>query len=101
VFRLHYDRPTRTHNYRTAVTVGARAVYSKYGYTGAGIGIAVIDAGVDGTHPDLCAAPQFCNGTPVKTVQNVKIIGDQQDGVDPPRRPPEGDRHAADRGGGR
>lgn len=52
------------------------------GYSGAGIGIAVIDAGVDGTHPDLCAAPQFCNGTPVKTVQNVKIIGDQEK-VDP------------------
>jgi serine protease AprX len=48
------------------------------GYTGAGIGIAVIDAGVDGTHPDLCAAAQFCNGTPIKTVQNVKIIGDQE-----------------------
>src|SRR3954468_17934146 len=26
VFRLHFDRPTGTHNYRTAVTVGARAV---------------------------------------------------------------------------
>ena len=48
------------------------------GYTGAGIGIAVIDAGVDGTHPDLCAAIQFCNGTPIKTVQNVKILGDQE-----------------------
>jgi len=48
------------------------------GYTGAGIGIAVIDAGVDGTHPDLCAAVEFCNGTPIKTVQNVKILGDQE-----------------------
>jgi len=48
------------------------------GYTGAGIGVAVVDAGVDGTHPDLCAAIEFCNGTPVKTVQNVKFIGDQE-----------------------
>jgi len=47
------------------------------GYTGAGIGIAIVDAGVDGTHPDLCAAAQFCNGNPVKTVQNVKILGKQ------------------------
>lgn len=47
------------------------------GYTGAGIGIAVVDAGVDGTHPDLCAAIQFCNGTDVKTVQNVKVLGRQ------------------------
>jgi serine protease AprX len=47
------------------------------GYTGAGIGIAIVDAGVDGTHPDLCARAEFCNGTPVKTVQNVKFIGNQ------------------------
>ena len=52
------------------------------GYSGAGIGIAVVDAGVDGTHPDLCAAVEFCNGTGVKMVQNVKIIGDQEK-VDP------------------
>ncbi|MGH8481976.1 MAG: S8 family serine peptidase [Nevskiaceae bacterium] len=48
------------------------------GYTGAGIGVAVVDAGVDGTHPDLCAAIEFCNGTGIKTVQNVKIVGDQE-----------------------
>jgi serine protease AprX len=47
------------------------------GYTGAGIGIAVVDAGVDGTHPDLCAAIEFCNGTGVKMVQNVKVLGRQ------------------------
>ena len=47
------------------------------GYTGAGIGIAIVDAGVDGTHPDLCAAAEFCNGTPIKTVQNVKFLGNQ------------------------
>lgn len=52
------------------------------GYTGAGIGIAVIDAGVDGTHPDLCARAEFCKGTPVKTVQNVKILG-RQSTLDP------------------
>jgi serine protease AprX len=52
------------------------------GYTGAGIGVAVVDAGVDGTHPDLCAAIEFCNGTGIKTVQNVKIVGDQEK-VDP------------------
>jgi serine protease AprX len=47
------------------------------GWTGEGVGIAVIDTGIDGTHPDLCAAQEFCPGEPVKTVQNVKILGRQ------------------------
>jgi serine protease AprX len=62
---------------------GAAWVWQDLGYTGAGIGIAVIDAGVDGTHPDLCAAAVFCKGTPIKTVQNVKILGRQEVAVDP------------------
>ena len=53
VFRVHYDRPTKTHNYRTAVTVGARDVFAKYGYTGAGVGIAVIDSGIASWHDDM------------------------------------------------
>ena len=52
------------------------------GWTGAGVGIGVIDAGLDGTHPDLCGAPEFCRGTPVKTVQNVKFVGNT-DKLDP------------------
>ncbi len=56
--------------------------YTGTGYTGAGVGIGVIDAGIDGTHPDLCGAPVFCHGTPVKTVQNVKFVGDT-DRADP------------------
>ena len=62
-------------------TLRADGVWAN-GYTGAGIGIAVIDAGVDGTHPDLCARIEFCIGTGVKTVQNVKILG-RQSAVDP------------------
>jgi serine protease AprX len=57
-------------------TIHADGVWAD-GYTGEGVGIAVIDAGIDGTHPDLCARAEFCNGTPVKTVQNVKILGNQ------------------------
>ena len=53
VFRVHHDRPTKTHNYRTSVTVGARAVQETLGYTGAGIGIAVIDSGISSWHDDL------------------------------------------------
>jgi serine protease AprX len=53
VFRLHYDRPIRAHNYRTSVTIGARQVRETLGYTGAGIGIAVIDSGITAWHDDL------------------------------------------------
>ena len=60
----------------SVVALQAHGVWAD-GYDGAGIGIAIVDAGVDGTHPDLCAAAQFCNATPVKTVQNVKFIGNQ------------------------
>jgi serine protease AprX len=53
VFKLQYDRPITSHNYRTAVTVGARSVQESLGYTGAGIGIAVIDSGLTTWHDDL------------------------------------------------
>jgi serine protease AprX len=53
VFKLQYDRPIKTHNYRTSVTVGARSVQDFLGLTGAGIGIAVIDSGISAWHDDL------------------------------------------------
>lgn len=62
---------------------GASSVWQDLGWTGAGVGIGVIDAGVDGTHPDLCAAAEFCKGTPVKTIQNVKVVGRQDVVADP------------------
>jgi serine protease AprX len=53
VFRVHYDRPIAAHNYRTAITVGARVVQDFMGLTGAGVGIAVIDSGITAWHDDL------------------------------------------------
>src|SRR5262249_32514650 len=51
--RLPSDRPIHAHNYRTSVTVGARTVQDYFGYTGAGIGVAVIDTGIASWHDDL------------------------------------------------
>jgi len=53
IFRVHYDRPIGKLNYRTAVTIGARNARMQYGYTGAGIGVAVIDSGIASWHDDL------------------------------------------------
>jgi serine protease AprX len=52
-FRVHYDRPLRTENYRTSITIGARVIQQALGYTGAGIGVAVIDSGISTWHDDL------------------------------------------------
>ncbi len=51
--------------------IGADVVHTRadLGYTGEGVGIAVLDSGIDGLHPDLVY--------PTKTVQNVKVLGNQ------------------------
>jgi len=53
VFCVHYDRPIASQNYRTAITVGARTVNQRLGYTGAHVGVAVIDSGIATWHDDL------------------------------------------------
>jgi serine protease AprX len=53
VFRVHEDRDTFTHNYRTGITVGAQTVINTLGVTGRGIGVAVIDSGITTYHDDL------------------------------------------------
>ncbi|MEO8078168.1 MAG: S8 family peptidase [Acidobacteriota bacterium] len=50
--RIIWDRPLTGKMNRVAVTVGARAVQA-LGYTGAGIGVAVIDSGISSWHDDL------------------------------------------------
>ena len=82
VRRVYADETYRYLSNAATTASGASRVWNDLGWTGAGVGIAVIDAGIDGSHPDLCAAAVFCKGTPVKTVQNVKVLG-REEKVDP------------------
>ncbi|HYR28434.1 MAG TPA: S8 family serine peptidase [Thermoanaerobaculia bacterium] len=64
---LYLDRELEYYNHDANIIVGAPAARQEFAVDGSGIGVAVIDSGVDGTHADL---PY---GT--KVVQNVKIVG--------------------------
>jgi serine protease AprX len=56
VKRIHIDREATASIARTAATVGAKNVHAQYGYTGAGVGVAVIDSGITPWHDDLTIA---------------------------------------------
>jgi len=53
VVDVHFNRPAFKHNFRTALAIGTRAQQALFGYTGAGIGVAVLDSGVTAWHDDL------------------------------------------------
>jgi serine protease AprX len=65
---IHFNHPLTYFLNASVPSIGANRVWSELGYTGKGVTVAVIDSGIDATHPDL----QF--GT--KVVQNVKIAPD-------------------------
>ena len=57
--------------HESVVQIHADAVHAEpYGITGRGVGVAVLDSGIDGNHPDL----HF----PEHTIQNVKLLGYQK-----------------------
>jgi subtilisin family serine protease len=53
ISRVHANRPVVGANFRTAVTSGAFFVKQHLGYSGAGVGVAVLDSGVTAWHDDL------------------------------------------------
>jgi serine protease AprX len=56
VKRVHHDREVESEIARTTATIGARNVHQQYGFSGAGIGVAVIDSGITPWHDDLTIA---------------------------------------------
>ena len=64
---IYFNQPLEYFLKETVTAIGATAVWEDYGFRGDGVGVAVLDTGVDGTHDDLTLGEEM--------VQNVKIVG--------------------------
>src|SRR2546428_2884622 len=62
---IYYNRQLSYFLNQSVPLIGADRVWTELGFTGRGVGIAIIDSGIDGTHPDLRFGP--------KVIQNVKV----------------------------
>jgi serine protease AprX len=78
VKRVHVDREAEASIARTAATVGAKNVHNQYGYTGAGVGVAVIDSGITPWHDDLSVA----NGQGQRVTAFVDFVNGDGDNPD-------------------
>ena len=69
---IHHDRPTSGKMNRAAVAVGARAAQWEMGYTGAGVGVAIIDSGITAWHDDLTKTG---SSTLVRSNNGQRVVG--------------------------
>jgi serine protease AprX len=69
VSSIWLNHPVELALHESVHQIGADQVHAApYNITGAGVGVAVLDSGIDGNHPDL--------RYPQHTIQNVKILGE-------------------------
>jgi serine protease AprX len=64
---LYLDKPLQYFLHESVPLIGAPAAWKDFGADGNGVGVAIIDSGIDGAHPDV--------PYPSHVVQNVKIVG--------------------------
>lgn len=65
---IYQDAPLEYYNFTSGEITGGHIVHDTLGLTGNGVTVAVLDSGVDATHPDLALGET--------TIENVKIVGD-------------------------
>ena len=72
ILRVDHDRPTSGLMNRAAVAIGARAVQSDMGFTGAGVGVAIIDSGTTSWHDDLTRTG---TSSLIQSSGNQRVVG--------------------------
>jgi subtilisin family serine protease len=78
VIAVHDDFEVHAYLTESVPLIGATAVAATYGVTGAGVKVAVIDTGVDYTHPDLGG----CLGVACKVVGGYDFVNHDNDPQD-------------------
>ena len=78
VVSLYSNKQLRYHLAESVPSIRANAVHAA-GYTGKGVGVAILDSGVDGLNADVAY--------PAHTVQNVKMLGSVEDLMSPDTTP--------------
>ncbi|MBW3660225.1 MAG: S8 family serine peptidase [Gemmatimonadetes bacterium] len=69
---IYLNEQLEYHLFESTESIRADLVHEKLGFTGRGIGVAILDSGIDGLyHPDVAY--------PTRTVQNVKYIASSTD----------------------
>jgi minor extracellular serine protease Vpr len=77
---LQTQRDVTPELFTSKTMIGADVVQSRLGYTGAGVRVAVIDSGIDYTHPDLGG----CFGPGCRVELGYDFVGDGFNGANTP-----------------
>lgn len=75
---IHRDRPVQAFLSESVPITGAPIFWTQHGYRGAGTSIAIVDSGIDYTHPDLGG----CLGAGCKVVGGFDFVNNDSNPID-------------------